>query len=629
MHNCLLGLFGGTLIFLTVSNSLMADELTAMAVNFEEKVVYYPQERPGYVGWVSLFLFGNGELGMAFDEVRRVPNPRFIPPSIEYLEAISFVYRYSQGGAPAAHPKLLHEAVYMKSSDGGRTWQVTGRDWGKTSYTTGYPDGRMIRMPGGYQQSAFYERGADRLYTSVEESRDGGKTWKQIARLLDGYMFSVFRVKKLRDSSLIAIGPITPISGPGGSRSVRGMRYPGERSLVQAALMHSPDGGYTWTGPHYVLQGVPAWEPDFVELRDGRLLVINSSVQRGAQTRQFVHRVNAGFVCDPVTNIEGMGADAHNVQSGIVPETVDITSEGLIIGTRRGGMYSCSNDLGQTWHLIAGAPKSNYQPQGVSLPDGRFLNAWHLGTDSVFGQQDMCIGLHSFRLQANLPAPTQLTLVRSLSADGSQYVNTHRARLTGGGNPISGKTIELRVKHTWNSDGTHNATPIDKVKDVRTAITDENGVADFLLSEYDLLPDLYFSYVVQATFTPEPNDNMTAGKSAMYDARAMTAKRNSPHAYHIYCAENTLFISGPTAEEYPELKELTERIDDFNEDLTMGQLVDSLGGQKRGRQIVDFLIANNILDQVSDGKYRWYRTVHCGPKVIEHVRVNDLEDYAI
>ena len=44
----------------------------ARAVDFEEQVVYFPEHRPGYTAWVNLFLFGNGDIGLTFDEIRRL-----------------------------------------------------------------------------------------------------------------------------------------------------------------------------------------------------------------------------------------------------------------------------------------------------------------------------------------------------------------------------------------------------------------------------------------------------------------------------------------------------------------------------------------------------------------------------
>ena len=99
----------------------MTETNYARAVDFEDRVVYYPQKRPGYTAWVRLCAFGDGDLGLTFLEVRREPNPRLIPASLEFVESRTLPYQYSQTYLPAAHPDLLHEAVYLKSTDAGRS----------------------------------------------------------------------------------------------------------------------------------------------------------------------------------------------------------------------------------------------------------------------------------------------------------------------------------------------------------------------------------------------------------------------------------------------------------------------------------------------------------------------------
>ena len=596
------------------------------AVDFEEKVAFRAKEQPGNAGWVKLYLFGNGDIGLAFVEIRRKHNPRFTPPSIEFLQAAGYPYQYGRTKMPAVHPELLREGVFLKSTNSGLTWEETGRRWGVSGTTQAYPDGRLVQMVSA--QGSNYEFGNDRHYTSMQESHDGGNTWKQIARLLDGFVLNT-NMKKLRDGSLAVLCAVSPTWGPGGSRMLSQSAFPGERNPAQTAFMHSPDGGYTWTGPHYVLQGITAWEADFLELPDGRLLVFNSSVQMGATVRQIVHRTKTGFVCEPVYDVQKGGAEGDNIQSGIMPEKMDLTANGMIIGARRGSYYACSNDLGDTWHRISNTPRCAYQPQVLCLPDGRFMAVWHRGTDSVYGQQDMYVGTHTFRLNADLPKAAKLTLARTLSQDHSQYVNIHHATLTVGGNPVPGKTIELRVEPTWRPDGIVNNTPIGESTNIMTAVTNGKGVAEFVLKEFDLTCDIHHSNYLQASFTPKSNEKLSSCKSSSYSSYSMTDKRNTPFAYPIYFSENVLFISAPTAQEFPELVDLVEKFERFDVDATFAQWADAIGNEDRAKLIIDFLVDNYALSVTNDGKYHWYRSIHCGPKIIEHVRIGDLPDYNI
>ena len=125
---------------------------------------------------MSLFDFGNGDLGCAINEIRKAPNPDLRPPTLEWIEAMVAPYQFGSAEADA-DPTLVLEYVCTKSSDGGKTWQVTGRSLVHTPHYwyVGFPDGRMIRI---YGTSYMDWSGDDRNKIVVEESSDGGTDWK-------------------------------------------------------------------------------------------------------------------------------------------------------------------------------------------------------------------------------------------------------------------------------------------------------------------------------------------------------------------------------------------------------------------------------------------------------------------
>src|SRR3989304_5706832 len=102
---------------------------------------------------------------------------------------------------------------------------------------------------------------------------------------MEGKFFYVHKWKKLSSDAIVTAGPILPTFGPGGERGGRCMSIPGQVLPDQTAFLISCDGGYTWDGPHYILPGIEAWEPDFVELPDGSLLFLNSTVPAGRAVR--------------------------------------------------------------------------------------------------------------------------------------------------------------------------------------------------------------------------------------------------------------------------------------------------------------------------------------------------------
>ena len=55
--------------------------------DFEQKLVYAPEKRPGFVAWVTAFPYGDGSIGISFDETLEAENPDFIPPRLEFAEA--------------------------------------------------------------------------------------------------------------------------------------------------------------------------------------------------------------------------------------------------------------------------------------------------------------------------------------------------------------------------------------------------------------------------------------------------------------------------------------------------------------------------------------------------------------
>ena len=43
--------------------------------DFEQKLVYAPEKRPGFVAWVTAFPYGDGSIGISFDETLEAENP--------------------------------------------------------------------------------------------------------------------------------------------------------------------------------------------------------------------------------------------------------------------------------------------------------------------------------------------------------------------------------------------------------------------------------------------------------------------------------------------------------------------------------------------------------------------------
>jgi len=603
----------------------MEKDVCAQGVEFSEIPVYYPEVRPGYAAWPVFFDFGNGDLGLCFNEIKHQKNPDNKPYTLEFYNAMNLPYMFGST-LGNAHPDFTNEYVYMKSTDAGRTWAQTGRCtvYSRHLWHVGFPDGRMVRIYATREVTPF------EYCCRVEESVDGGNTWKEISRFLQGYILNMMKAKRLRDGSIVVCGPVCPPFGPGEVKQTRHTLPPDELYEHDPAFFVSRDGGRTWDGPHYVFPGILAWEFDFVELPDGDLLFINSAIQSGRPVRQIVKRTATGYTNEPVKSI-GRGDEwgPDDLQGGFVPETVCITPEGLLIGALRGKPYSCSADLGGNWYEIAGLPDSKYQPMMLQLPDGRFLNAWHNGYDAHFGEVDMYIGIHEFRLQAELPRPARLTLERVCRPDGNKFINAYNAQLTADGKPAPGREIELRFLPIWTAKSKQESRDVREAGDVRLAVTNAEGVARFDLKEFDRIPDAHFGLRFAVSFTPKPDDDLAPCLGPIRHGYAMTSERNKPTSYPIYMVHGWIMITPETEKKFPELADAVAKFDGRNPDGALAKWIEAVGEEPRAREIIDFLVQNGVLELDDGGVYRWYRCIHCFTEIVKGVRVCEGREYYV
>ena len=331
----------------------------------------------------------------------------------------------------------------MASDDGGEHWYETGRcPLAEGSFlNAGFADGRLVGLDVGRVNAA---RTGWCDYIAVRESTDGGSTWTETARLLEGCAVYLWRLRRLRD--LFASRACQLLRHAMGRRlrtcNAQHHAFPAKRISIRSRpfFLHSPDGR-SFSGPHYVLPGIGAHEYDAAELSDGRLLFVAGDVQGTPVGRQLVRRSAQGFINGPLLPI-GAGAPpepAKNPQGGFVPESIVCLPGDVLVGARRGKPFSCSGDLGQTWTVIEGAGNGLYQPCIRLLPDGRAAAFGHCGADSAVGQTRMAIAADLFRLDGAPPAGCELSLERVLSADGSHYGNAYTARLTCKGSPVAGR----------------------------------------------------------------------------------------------------------------------------------------------------------------------------------------------
>ncbi|MFD5224258.1 sialidase family protein [Microbacterium sp. NPDC058342] len=573
--------------------------VSVRAEDVERVEVYAPEQRPGFVAWVTGFDYGDGRVGVSFKETVSAPDPRYVPPLLEMGEAT---------GAPVSYASIecgsateFSERVYLVSDDAGRTYRETGRchlDDGSFC-NVGFPDGRIIGLDVGRVNA---ERTGWCDFIDVRESSDGGSTWTGVTRLLEGTAPYLWRVRRLRDGSIIVLASLygTPWGGDR-ERSTRNTMLPGETYLskIQTFFLTSSDGR-TYSAPHYVLPGIGAHEYDVVELADGGLLFIAGDVQGTPVGRQIVRRHGDGFINGPMLPIRrGAPSDpTADPQGGHVPESIVALPGDVLVGSRRGKPYSASNDLGENWLPVDGLPPSLYQPFLMTMPDGRVANYGHRGGDSAFGQEDMTIAVDLFRISDGLPAPRRLTLERLMSADHDQYLNAFSARLSSAEGPCAGVEVTFRFLPVWNADGTASTLPQDRAPVVRAAMTDADGVARVDASFFDGIGDIHFFYNVDAV--AEPSDGGEV-HSPMMCVAALTARRRTRFPHDAYFAGGVLYVSPQLQADAPDLIATLRAHAGTDDPYLPDGVLDAV--------IVERLLSAGVLRREGE-RLRWLASVH-------------------
>lgn len=199
------------------------------AADAERRMIYEPADALGFTAWTDCFDYQNGRLGLSFKEIRRAHDAAFVPPRLEMGEAIGAPVSYCSAECGSAD--TVSERVYMASDDGGEHWYETGRcPLAEGSFlNAGFADGRLVGLDVGRVNAA---RTGWCDYIAVRESTDGGSTWTETARLLEGCAVYLWRLRRLRDGSLLVLASFygTPW-GIGCERATRNTMLPGETYL--------------------------------------------------------------------------------------------------------------------------------------------------------------------------------------------------------------------------------------------------------------------------------------------------------------------------------------------------------------------------------------------------------------
>lgn len=569
---------------------------------FAQHTVYRPQKRPGFAAWATAFSYGDGTVGLSFDEVVEEENPEYTPPRLELAEAAGVPVSYCS--VECGDPGKRSWRVYMRSRDGVH-FAVTGRCPRREGSLccAGFPDGRIL----GFDVPRGNESGAGWAHCiCVRESTDGGRTWRDLRRLLDGCAPYLWRVRRLRNGEIVVLASLygTPW-GPGEARPTRNTMLPDESYIrkIQPFFLTTRDG-CAFSEPHYILPGIGAHEFDFAELPDGRLLFVAGDVQGTPTGRQFVTPSPDGWIHGAMLTVRaGAPADPReNPQGGYVPETL-VWDDRLaaLVGYRRNKGYAVSNDHGENWRLLE--PPAGYshlyQPYLLKLPDGRLALYGHVGGDNAFGEVDMRIDVQALRPACRLPAVASLTMERMLSPDGAQYRNRFRARLLRDGAPFAGQEVTFRFRTYWNADGTVNTLPQSAAECQVRARTDAEGYACADAACFDGVADIHLAYHADVAYPGAHGVQPCEGPEMT--VLALTPRRRTPFPYDAYFSGGTLYLSPDFLRAFPGACEALRAVAGGDGALAPGVLPPE--GEER-------LLRAGALRRDARGALRWIESVH-------------------
>ena len=601
-----------------MSTKLFGHGLTAR--DHRREILYQPKKRPGFVAWTTAFDYGDGRVGLSFNETLRAPNKDYTPPRLELGEAI---------GAPVSYCSVFCGSenevgyrVYMASGDGGASFYETGRCLlSEGSFcNVGFPDGRIVGLDvsrENEERTGWFEG------ILVRESLDGGASWNPVSHLLPDTAPYLWRVRRLADGTIVVLACLygTPW-GKGKDRGTRNTMLPGESYLnkIQTFFLTSRDG-VSFSGPHYILPGVGAHEYDFVELPDGSLLFIAGDIQATPVARQMVRRQGDRFINGSLLGIRrGAPPDAVlNPQGGFIPETMTALPDGLIVGARRKKPYSCSPDNGENWYEVDGLPPSLYQPFIMLLPTGEIVNFGHFGGDNAFGEVDMYIGADLFSIENRLSSVCKLTLERCLSPDGSAYQNRYRARLTSVGAPVAGQELVFRFLPFWKEDGSVDTTPLGEAPLQVAAVTGSDGVAEAHAAQFDLIPDIHHSYTVDVVYSGDAGLGLSSCAGPSMCCASLTPRRECLFPHTAYFAGGTLYLSPDLIEQYPDAPYILMAGTKPSGALDTPDLPPGLAAA---------LKAAHVLLEDGDGTLCWYRSIH-SPSHLADVREMQSGDWYV
>lgn len=463
------------------------------ATDFKSAKVYQSAEHPSYTSWVSFFPGEHGQWYLGCEEVKTAEKASE-RGSKEWVYGMSLPRGYDQS-------KYLMELVLLESDDKLKTWKPISREPVKASggsfAQARSKDGKFLR----FVWACYSTDPATKPNEIYYQSDDNGKSWrKQPPFVNERFAWYPHRLRTLRDGTMVLCAPRASRWGERTEYPIRAAMKLDTISDMEMMLFFSHDQGKTWSGPVPILAGQNVSETDFVELPKGDLLFVNNSIF-ATPGRQIVYREGNRFTPGPL----------ERVHSGTVPETVCLTEDGVMIGCLRPGTYYWSDDLGQNWQPLDGAPSTIevYQPWIQYLGNGKVACAGHLGADDPIHSRDQYVSLHTFNVHVlQKTAETRLWIERGFDAGKKNFLNSYTILLTSNGAPLAGKDIQVWcvARDAPGYDSWNKTSLEERMKAGGKSVTlrtGSDGKAKLDLPEFDGITNIHASYQMVVRFNAD------------------------------------------------------------------------------------------------------------------------------
>jgi hypothetical protein len=375
----------GLILLVCVSGARgRADEL--VAVGHQRATVYHSPQKPGFTSWVGAWVMPNGDLMVSFTQATGPVEGRTRAP-----DDVRRRLTWPPEGQPGYDMTGLDmRNVYLRSADGGQSWQPVSADPFKSCMNgvtneaaTALADGTVLRGVFGFYLP--YDRELPQT-GFLQRSSDGTKSWGTPQVPLDAAKYSTWprRIRVLSDGRILLLAGVVQAAAGSQTRTEFSQ-------IVEPALLVSADQGRSWQGPISAIRpeqrGGWTEEFDVAELDGGDLLCIFRRASDAKRWQSVLKKSGDSWEASPA----GPSSLPHSGQ----PELLR-TREGPILHLATNGIHA-TRDAGQSWQKLD-VPGSAYYPRSLQMADGRIHVFGHIGGDDAYGKVDQAVVRDSFRL---------------------------------------------------------------------------------------------------------------------------------------------------------------------------------------------------------------------------------------